>query len=312
MGWSHHVYRLLIKAGLFWEDPKYEQRLLFAIAATNPAKVYDVCHQHFCFWNRNHSPCKVAGSRDRRDHMIRAPIMCTVRDHMITPTTPSTLFCMLSDNWNWPKVHLPSSEQPNLPSLILGLKYWNFNSQLLWHRTTARRLLHHLGGKAFTLSLYTVPLHCSSKEGHFSGDTTVNTSRIIMHDHMSSRLYRLPRPERTPWGGETVTTAPYHTRYRGFTRYRVTHWHDIGLCVPISVFSFDPISGHVACDPISGTYIGYTLDIGSSCHRHRKPHTWNRDHISGTISGVTISVTWYPDIGVNIGYQYRVSRYRGW
>jgi hypothetical protein len=94
---------------------------------------------------------------------------------------------------------------------------------------------------------------------------------------------------------------PCQTRYRGFSRYRVTHWHDIGSYVPISGFSFDPISGHVACDPISGTYIGYLPDIGSSCHRYRKPHTVN--HI--------------PDIGINIGYNIRcpdigdiISRYR--
>jgi hypothetical protein len=97
MGWSHHEYRLLMKAGLFWEDPKYEQRLLFAIAATNPAQVYDFCHRQFLFLKN--SPCKVACSRDRRDDMIRALIMSTVRDHMIMPTTPqaSKLFCMLND-----------------------------------------------------------------------------------------------------------------------------------------------------------------------------------------------------------------------
>ncbi len=82
---------------------------------------------------------------------------------------------------------------------------------------------------------------------------------------------------------------PCHTRYRVFTRYQVTHWHIIGSCFPISGFSFDPISGHVACDPISGTYIGYTLDIGSPCHWYRKPHTWYRDQYR---------------------VQYRVSRYR--
>ncbi len=110
MGRSHHVYhvyRLLMKADLFWEDPKHEQWLLFAIAATNPAQVYDVCHWQFVFWNKNHSLCNVAGSRDRRDHMIRALIICLVRDHMrrrLRPTTPSTLFCMLTDNWNWPEI----------------------------------------------------------------------------------------------------------------------------------------------------------------------------------------------------------------
>ena len=104
---------------------------------------------------------------------------------------------------------------------------------------------------------------------------------------------------------------PCQTRYRGFSRYRVTHWHDIGSYVPISGFSFDPISGHVACDPISGTYIGYLPDIGSSCHRYRKPHTWYRDQyrvqyqvsryrwhdipISVSISGTSIGC---PDIGV--------------
>jgi hypothetical protein len=51
---------------------------------------------NFFFELKLHPRCKVAGSRDRRDHMIRALIMCTVRDHMITTTTASTLFCMLT------------------------------------------------------------------------------------------------------------------------------------------------------------------------------------------------------------------------
>ncbi len=68
---------------------------------------------------------------------------------------------------------------------------------------------------------------------------------------------------------------PCQTRYRGFSRYRVTHRHDImmiGSCNPISGFSFDPISGHVACHPISGTNIGYLPDIGLLCHRYCIPH----------------------------------------
>ncbi len=107
----------------------------------------------------------------------------------------------------------------------------------------------------------------------------------------------------------TSGTLPYPIS--GLTRYLVTHWHDIGSCVPISGCSFDPISGHVACNPMSGTYIGHTPDIGSSCHRHRKPHTWYRDQyrvqyrvsryrwheipMSVSISGTNIGC---PDIGV--------------
>ncbi len=92
---------------------------------------------------------------------------------------------------------------------------------------------------------------------------------------------------------ESVTsgTLPYHIS--GFYTISGHPLTRLGyrLCVPISEsgFSFDPILGHVACDPISGSYIGYTPDIGSSCHRYRKPHTWYRDQY------------WV---------QYRVSRYR--
>jgi hypothetical protein len=54
---------------LVLQDPKYDQRLQFAIAGTNPAHVYDVCYGHFLFFELKlelHPRCKVAGSPRRR------------------------------------------------------------------------------------------------------------------------------------------------------------------------------------------------------------------------------------------------------
>jgi hypothetical protein len=71
----------------------------------------------------------------------------------------------------------------------------------------------------------------------------------------------------------------------GFHMPNIGFLPDIGSpTAPISghvSLSFDPISGHVACDPISGTYIGYTPDIGH--------------HVTDIVNHI-------PDIGINIGY----------
>ena len=73
---------------------------------------------------------------------------------------------------------------------------------------------------------------------------------------------------------------PCHTRYRVFTRYRVTQRHDIGSCDPISGFTFDPISGHVVCRPISVPISG--------------THPISGHHGTDIVNHI-------PDIGINIG-----------
>ena len=116
-----------------------------------------------------------------------------------------------------------------------------------------------------------------------------------------------------------------HTRYRGFTqywvRYQVTCWVTVdptlGYASRYSIFlvtryrDMSDVSRYrFTFAPLSG--VSRYLDVMSLISYTAYPRLRSISDTIITISGVPISKTWCPDIGVNIGYNIGCSDIGAW